>query len=35
VLRRLGVSWIGDLQHQLLAADAERELHPSPDTSLA
>ena len=35
VLRRLGVSWIGDLQHQLLAAAAERELHPSPDTSLA
>jgi len=35
VLRRLGVSWIGDLQHQLLAAAAERELHPSPETSLA
>jgi chromosome segregation and condensation protein ScpB len=26
VLRRFGVSWIGDLQHQLLAAAAEREL---------
>jgi chromosome segregation and condensation protein ScpB len=35
VLRRLGVSWIGDLQHQLLTAAAERELHPSPDTALA
>ncbi|MDQ6670939.1 MAG: SMC-Scp complex subunit ScpB [Chloroflexota bacterium] len=34
VLRRFGVGWIGDLQHQLLAA-AERELHPSPDTALA
>ena len=35
VLRRFGVGWIGDLQHQLLAAAAERELHPSPDTVLA
>jgi hypothetical protein len=35
VLRRLGVCWIGDLQHQLLAAAAERELHPSPDTAFA
>jgi chromosome segregation and condensation protein ScpB len=35
VLRRRGVSWIGDLQHQLLTAAAERELHPSPDTALA
>jgi len=35
VLRRLGVGWIGDLQHQLLAAAAERELQPSPDTALA
>ncbi|MDQ6672260.1 MAG: SMC-Scp complex subunit ScpB [Chloroflexota bacterium] len=26
VLRRFGVGWIGDLQHQLLAAAAEREL---------
>ena len=26
VLRRVGVGWIGDLQHQLLAATAEREL---------
>ncbi len=34
VLRRLGVGWIGDLQHQLLAAAAERELYPSADTAL-
>jgi hypothetical protein len=26
VLRRFGVGWIGDLQHQLLVAAAEREL---------
>jgi hypothetical protein len=35
VLRRLGVSWIGDLQHQLLAAAAERELGSNHDPALA
>jgi hypothetical protein len=31
VLRRFGVSWIGDLQHQLLTAAAERELGSNQD----
>jgi chromosome segregation and condensation protein ScpB len=35
VLRRLGVSWIGDLQHQLLAAAAERERGSNQDPALA
>src|SRR5579859_5911690 len=35
VLRRFGVGWIGNLQQQLLAAAAERELQSSPDTVLA
>jgi len=35
VLRRLGVSWIGDLQHQLLAAAAEREVASNQDPALA
>ena len=35
VLRRFGLGWIGELQDQLLAAAAERETRPSPDTTLA
>jgi chromosome segregation and condensation protein ScpB len=33
VLRRFGVSWIGDLQRQLLAAAAERELSANPEAA--
>ncbi|MBV9327118.1 MAG: hypothetical protein JO352_25465 [Chloroflexi bacterium] len=33
VLRRFGVGWIGDLQHQLLAATSERGLSSGLDTT--